>query len=322
MKAKLLKVIERLEGAKLSNDSLADYAYALECCALVSSTVVGDHWHQNIAALCEQKLIEINKRVEGKGDLSELVYEHSMSKQWYEMRRKSGLEIFTRTYQWRIVNELLNRNESDPLAQILLLAEFIEADNYAHNLSLPYAIGERVKSFMPTDYENDEKLRKHINELARKADYVSREELIQIADYIQTEIVEKGETANHMALINAILCIGMPSFDYPKIVKNFEQTIKSMAKSDKKKDIVLAPYYYSLWGLTLKSCYLSRFEKTVRQCYLTLANNKYYPNLGINKEDAASLSSALRFLDEYRMNVWIINDKYDVDKVIAKYKIA
>lgn len=179
-----------------------------------------------------------------------------------------------------------------------------------------------VKSFTPTDYANDEDLRNHINTLSRNADYVSREELIQIADYIQTEIVEKGETVNHMDLVNAILCTGMPSFNYPEIVKAFEMTTKSLAKTKEKKDIVLAPYLYSLWGLTLKPTYLSRFEKTVRQCYLSLANDRHYPDLGINKEDSASLDYALRFLDEYRMNVWILNDKYDVDKVIAKYKTA
>lgn len=84
--------------------------------------------------MCELKLLEINKRGVEKGVLSDLVYEYSMSNHWYEMRRKTGMEMFTRTHQWRIVNELLSRNESEPLAQILLLAESLETDNYAHNL--------------------------------------------------------------------------------------------------------------------------------------------------------------------------------------------
>lgn len=125
-----------------------------------------------------------------------------------------------------------------------------------------------------------------------------------------------------MDLVNVILCTGMPSFDYPMIVKDFENGTKSLAKTKKKTDIELAPYFYNLWGLTQKSTYLCRFEKAVRQCYLTLAANKHYPDLGVNKEDADSLATALRFLDDYRLNVWIINDKYDVDKVIAKYKTA
>ncbi|MCM1139137.1 MAG: hypothetical protein NC453_11265 [Muribaculum sp.] len=359
MKYPSLQTLKSLKVASIPTECLAEYAYALNCLKMPASVVNGE-WYHKVDDICSCKIAELQREIsrrlshgedstilthamavlDGSADLiedtvnwnehqplsqmtiSELIEMHSMSRQCYEMRRSKGLEVFTRSYQWQIVTELLNRKESGLLALILQLTEFIETDGYAHNLSLPYNIGEDVKTFAPSDYPSDEDLRSHINELVRKADYVSREELIQIADYIQAEIVEKGETVNHIELVNAILCTGMPSFDYPVIVKDFEQTIKSLAKSDEKKDIELAPYFYSLWGLTLKPIYLSRFEKTVRQCYLTLASNKHYPNLGINKEDSASLSSALRFLNEYRMNVWIINDKYDVDKVIAKYKTA
>lgn len=187
---------------------------------------------------------------------------------------------------------------------------------------MAYNIGESVETFTLSDYASKGQLCSHIYSLSGKKDYISREELIQIADHIQTEIVEKGETAKHLELVNAILRTGMPSFDYPEIVKEFEKATKSLAKTRDKTDIDLAPYFYSLWGLTQKPAYLNKFEKTVRRCYLMLANGKHYPDLGIDKEASASISSALQLLDDYRLNVWIINDKYDVDKIIAKYKTA
>lgn len=149
------------------------------------------------------------------------------------------------------------------------MTEFIEADNYANISGQPYKIGDGITSFTPVDFASDEDLRCHISELSRKADYVSREELIQIADYIQTGIVEKGKTAERMDLVNVILCTGMPNFDYPMIVKDFENGTKSLAKTKKKTDIELAPYFYNLWGLTQKSTYLCRFEKAVRLCQYT-----------------------------------------------------
>lgn len=359
MKHPSLHKLEKLDFAGIPSECMAGYAYALNCLKFPTSVVNGE-WFHKVDVICDYKIeelqCEISRRLCHNEDseilthamavldgsaalienhsawwctkplsqmsIAELTGMHSMNRQWYEMRSKANMEVFTRTYQWRVVNEMLNREESNSLCQTLLLAECIEADNYAHNLSLPYNIGERIKPFILADYASDEDMRDRINALSRKADYASREELIQIADYIQTEIVTKGETAEHMALVNAILCTGMPSFSYPEIVKAFEKATRALAKTDKKKEIELAPYFYSLWGLTQKSAYLNRFEKTVRQCYLTLANNKHYPGLGIDKEDSASVESALRFLDEYRLNVWILNDKYDVDKVIGKYQPA
>ncbi|MCM1491550.1 MAG: hypothetical protein NC095_12115 [Muribaculum sp.] len=176
-----------------------------------------------------------------------------------------------------------------------------------------------TESFTPSDYAGDEDLRCHINSLSLKADSASLKRLTLIADYVLAEIVDCGATAGHLPVVNAILCSGIPCADYPDIVNAFEQAIISLANTREKTDIDLAPYFYSLWGLTQKPDYLDRFENTLRRCYLTLAANRHYPNLGINKEDSVSLSSALRFLDEYRLNVWIINDRYDVDKVMAKY---
>lgn len=359
MKYPSLKFFDKLNFARIPSEELASYAYALIACKGPASVVFGE-WYQMVEDVCSRKIAElryeINRRlgIDGKynalahalavideeADLvengrkwtnlqdltqlseTELVELHSTSRFWYDMRRAKGMEVFTRSYQWRIVNELIGRKDNNALARILQLTEFIEADGYAHNLNMSYNVGEGVKSFTPCDYASERELSSHIYALSRKDDYVIREELVQIADYIQTEIVAKGETANHLELVNAILCTGMPSFDYPEIVKEFEKATKSLAKTKEKSDIDLAPYFYSLWGITQKDSYLSRFEKTVRRCYLTLASDKHYPDLGIDKEDSESLASALQFLDDYRLNVWIINDKYNVDKVIEKYKTA
>lgn len=349
----------KLKFARIPSEQFPHYAYALICCQFPTSVVSGD-WYHSVDNICSQKVAElreeINRRIEN-GDkanvlthaleviagmaglfaddkmpiisvlltqlsVAELIELYAINRYWHDMRRRKSMEVYTRSLQWRIVNELLHRKDAGLLAQILQLAEFIEADNYADMIGMHYNVGDVVKTFTPSDYASDKDLECHISSLSRKADYVSREELIQIADYIQTEIVESCETVNHMPLVNAILCTNMPSFNYPKIVKGFEDVVKSLAKTKEKPDIELAPYFYSLWGLTQKPTYLSRFEKTLRHCYLTLASNKSYPDLGINKDDADSLATALQFLDEHRMNVWIINDKYDVDKVIRRYKTA
>lgn len=347
----------KLRFARIPSEKLAHYAYALVCCQFPASVVSGE-WYRAVDDICSQKIAELRREIcrrmdggektdalthaldviEGAAELvkgntkwaeslqlsqlsdTALIELHSMSKSWVNMRRGKAMEVFTRSYQWRIVNELLSRDGSSLLAKILLLTECLEADNYANICGLPYKMGQAVKTFAPSDFASDEELRLHISELSLTGDSVSREELIQIADYIQTEIVEKGETAEHMDLVNAILSTAMPYFNYPKIVKEFEGVTKSLAKAKEMPDIELAPYFYNLWDLTQKPAYLSRFEKTVRQCYLTLAANKHYPDLGVNKDDSASLASALQFLDDYRTYVWILNEKYDVDKVISKYQ--
>lgn len=252
--------------------------------------------------------------------IPQLVELHSMSSQWYDLRRRKKMETCTRVLQWRIVNELLKRDKESPLAQQLLLAECLEADNYAHCLNLPYRIGDRLEPFTPSDYSDDESLVKHIRALAQKRTYLSREALIDIADYIQTQIVETGTTAQHLPVVSAILSTGMPSFSYPEITRALEKTTSQLAKSNSRTRMELAPAYHSLWIMTLKPSYLRKFENTVRHCYRTLADDKTYPGLGVDPQDPRSLSAAISFLDDNRQTLWILNDRYDLDKVIRKYR--
>lgn len=346
-----LKTIEKLKLDRIPSQELAYYAYALTCCRYPASVVSGE-WYQKVDDLCSRNIAGLRKEIMRRGDShalavldgdvelvkdeeewpdsinlaelssSRLVELHSMSKYQYDMRRRNRMEVFTRSFQWRIVNELTNRKDGRSIGNILMLAESLEADNYAHIVNLPYTMGDRPKIFSPSEYADDDDIIKRIHALTQKADYISREELIQIADYIQTEIVTKEDTVNHIDLVDAIIGNNTPDFDYPEIVSAFERATKSLARSKDKKEIDMAPYYYNLWGLTQKPSYLSRFETTLRRCYLTLAKNRHYPNLGINMDDSVSLSSALRFLEDYRLNVWVLNENYDVDKVIAKYKSA
>lgn len=58
----------------------------------------------------------------------------------------------------------------------------------------------------------------------------------------------------------------------------------------------------------------------MRHCYFTLANDKPYPHLGIDTNDRRSISAAIKFLDENRQALWILNDRYLVDKAIEKYQ--
>ena len=245
--------------ADLPTEELAYYAYALTSCHYPASVVSGG-WHQKVDDVCSRKIAELQGEIrdrlengnesdvlahasaiiDGTAELyggnkewtnptslaqlsdTELIELHSMSKYWYNMRRAKGMEVFTRSYQWRIVNELIRRKAHGVLARILQLAEFLETDNYAHNIGMTYTIGQGVKSFVPSHYASDEELRSYISSLSGKEEYGLREELIQIADYIQTEIVEKGLTFRHLKPVNAILCTGMPYFDYPKIARAFD----------------------------------------------------------------------------------------------------
>lgn len=373
MKHPSLQTLKELKFTGLSDERLADYAYALLCCKFPAS-VSSNEWHRAVALLCDQKINElrkeINRRLKTEADVpsmtyasqvcndtgtyyksackyfsipfksrgkkrslellerllsrlelsqlsdTELVKLHALGPLWYDLRRHKELEAFTREYFWRIVNAMTDTT----LTQILLLTEYLEADNYSQTVRLSYNIGERLLPFTPCAYPDDEALLKHIKTLSEKPSYLSREELIGIADYIQTEIVKTGKTADHLQLVNAILNTGMPCFNYPKIAQELEKTTVRLAKSNLKSRIELAPAYSTLWSLTLKSSYLTQFEKTVKHCYFTLAHAKSYPDLGVDTEDPQSLATAIQFLDANRRTLWILNDRYDVDKVIREYQ--
>jgi len=247
---------------------------------------------------------------------SELVKLHALSPLWYGLRRQKEMEVFTREYFWRIIDAMADSQ----LARIMLLTEYLEAENHSQVEGLPYDIGEKPVPFDPSAYPDDAALIKHIKALSEKPSHLSREELIGIADHIQAVIIETGKTAEHLQLVNAILNTGMPCFGYPKITRELEKTTVRLAKSNSKSRIELAPAYNTLWTLTLKQSYLSQFEKTVRHCYFTLANGKAYPGLGVDTGDPQSLASAIKFLDENRRTLWILNERYDVDNVIRKYQ--
>lgn len=127
-------------------------------------------------------------------------------------------------------------------------------------------------------------------------------------------------TPSDDALVSPALYTGMPEFNCSGIVRALEKATNSLARSNAMTRMELAPAYHRLWSLTLNPSYLHRFETTVRQCYLTLACDRTYPGLGVDKSDPQSLSAAIRFLDANRPTLWILSPRYDVDKVIKKYR--
>lgn len=337
----LLKEIEGLRFAGLSAGRLADYAYALTCCRFPATVADGDS-RREIVRVCDRKLADLRHLIgDGYGpdapldaldqtplmnrdlsglSVSGLVRLHARGHEYAVQRQERGMETFTRVLQWRVVDNLISRGEDPALAAILMLAECLEAGNHARHLGLPYSMGERHIPFSPSGYPDDDALIRRIKTLSIRRTFLSREELIDIADYILMEIVEKGETAGHLKLVNAILTTGMPCFEYPAIARELEKSINRLAKTNAMTRIELAPAYNTLWGLTLKPSYLTRFENTVRHCYFTLAKDKVYPGLGVDMEDPRSISAAIKFLDENRRTLWILSDRYDVDKVIRKYQ--
>lgn len=332
-----LKNIEDLTLAGLSHERLAEYAYALTCCRFAASVADGDY-RRKVVRLCDSKLEKIRsiagaecgcclaslpqfQRSDiGRCTVAQLISLYSKADEWYEWRQKNEMEQCTRTFQWRIVNELLNRDDAAPLAQILFLTECLEADNYAHTFALSYALGSRPVPFVPGAYETDELLVDHIKELSQRLNYLSHEELVEIADYIQLEIIGRGKTAEHLALVSAILNTGAPNLKYPAITRELERVTNTLAKSNAKSRLELAPAYYTLWAQTLKSKYLSQFEKTVRHCYFALAAGKTYPDLGVDKENPQSLSHAISFLDDHRQTLRHLSTRYNLDQLLQKYR--
>lgn len=163
--------------------------------------------------------------------------------------------------------------------------------------------------FDPSSFTGDEALISHINQLSQSHSYRSREELTHIAEYIQTQIIEPGTTADHLSLVSAILTVGLP---LPVIARELEQTTRLIEKKKSRTRLELAPAYRALWATTLKATYLTRFEQTVRHCYQTLANGKTYPGLGVDKDDPRSLTAARCFLSAHRQTLWILNPRYSL----------
>lgn len=339
MNSLLLQALEELNPTLLPEESLAYYAYALGCCIFPAS-VNEDSQSREIAALCERKIRQLKdfsrlghvslKAPSSQEDLfrrqdyshlsvSQLVSLHAMSDRWYAMRRAAKMEPFTRVWQWRIVNELTRRDPKSSLGAILLLAECLEADNYARSAGLPYKFGQRPELFNPADYDSDEALVGHIRRLTESATWISHEMLVDVADHIQATIVEAGTTVEHLPLVNAILSAGMPCFSYPKIVQGLEKATRQLSKTKSKTRLELAQIYNTLWSMTLKTTYLHQFTMTVKHCYLTLANGKSYPDLGIDRDDPRSLALAIKFLDLNRPTLRILSDRYDLDPLLRHY---
>lgn len=298
---------------KLPADSLA--VYALESCAF-AARAAGE---PAMAAVCERKLRQRRKQSGGlrpypgaiDSDLtllteSDLVALHAAAPRWYDRRRARKMEPFTRTFQWRIIGEFLRRDQSDPLARLLLQVESLEAAAHARHLGLSYRKGDRPRPFNPSDYPDDEALIRHIRALSRCGKYIVREELIEIADHIQTTIVDAGTTADHIALVSAILSTDMPSFNYPDILRALEKATATLTRTRTLPRMQLAPAYYTLWNLTLKPTYLNRFQNTVRHCYYTLARHKTYPDLGVDPTNPLSLTAARQFLSTHHQTLWTL----------------
>lgn len=335
MKSAFLLTLSGLSVPTIPSDRLAEYLYALECCKFASSAC-SSVFNNEVLARCTSKINEIKMRPGAKNlsssiiigkatdkeleclSVSDLIGLHSQAHMLTKTRHAKKLETFTRVFQWRTVKALLQIDENSPLAQILLLAECLEASNYARILGLPYAIGQQPELFSPALLSEDQ-LIEHISRLSAERSYMARESLIAIADYIQEEIADKDLADMHIPLLNAILNTKMPRFAYPNIAKALEKATNNLSKTNSMTDIELAPSYYTLWTVTLKQSYYTRFSKTLRQCYLSLTKDKSYPNLGLNSANPKSIDSAINLLNKHRQNLWIINDRYNIDEIINKY---
>lgn len=225
-----------------------------------------------------------------------------------ETRRRHKQEPYTRVAQWRIIAELIRRNH--PQATQLLRAEIREAEIQAGNLALPYRSGDRLIPFRAADYPDDRSLIRRIKQLTDRADYLSREALIDIADHILTTIVEPCHTTDHLPLVTAILSTRIPEFSYPTITRQLEKTTAALAKTNACTHLDLAPTYYILWTQTLKQTYLNRFQTTIRHCYDTLSTDKTYPHLGVDKTDPATVARAQSLLASHPRTLWILGHKY------------
>lgn len=294
MISQLIQQLQRLRIADTPSEMRADYAYALDCCQFAATVGAGPSYAQ-ISDACRQKIGELDaasrhvtkryyreallsfglpsgrEAVDAFGDLlprldyarltaSDLCRLHVLSPLWYSLRRRHRMEPCTRHYFWRIVNAM----PPSPLAGILLLTECLEAQNHALSLGLPYTMGRRLDPINPAAC-SDSELMSRIGALTQEGTHLSREQLIVIADYVLTDIVAPGHTAEHIALVNAILNTGMPSFDYPSIARALEKTTLHLAKTRTASPLDLAPAYRTLWLHTLNPAYLRRTSHLIPQ---------------------------------------------------------
>ncbi|MCM1142168.1 MAG: hypothetical protein NC453_26660 [Muribaculum sp.] len=370
MRQSFTRIISKLNFSKLSDGSLADYAYAISRCKFPASVNIDDI-HQIIACQCEEKINELFQEIErrvgnhGKSAIldyaltvchnpdayydtsfqklstyvksrskkrivesfgnvvsnldysklsdTELVTLHSLSPVWYDYRRPKEMEMFTRIYFWPIVSAI----KDSQLADILLLTECMEAENYSQLINLKYRFGERVGLINLSDH-NDSEIINRIETLTSNLNFTAREELIAIADYIQLQIVDKGESAEHIRLIHSILGVNICSFGYPKIVKSLEQVVNEYQEYNSIPLIEFAPIYKTLWERTTKSKYLHALKKIVRGCYLALTGKQSFPDLNIGALNP--FDTAIRILKDNRDIMWVLDTRYDVERVIREYQ--
>ena len=370
MNQSAIRKIGKLNFTKLSDESLADYAYAISRCKFPASVNM-DSLYQRMVRQCDEKINELVREIERRVEVcgknaaldnaltvcnnpdtycdssfrklsaylksrskkrivesfgniisnldysklsdSELVMLHSLSPVWYDYRRLKDMEMFTRIYFWHIARAV----KDNQLADILLLTEYMEAENYSQLTNLRYRFAENVDPICLSGYADSEII-KRIETLGANLTFAAREELIAIADYIQIEIVDKVESAEHLRLLNSILCVKTHPFDYPKIIKSLGQAVNDFQETTPMSLIELAPVYKTLWERTTNYKYLHTLKKVVRGCYLTLIGKQSFHghNIGmLNSRDAA-----ITVLKNNRDIMWALDSRYDVEKVIREYE--
>lgn len=223
------------------------------------------------------------------------------------------MEMFTRAYFWPIVRAI----KDSQLAGILMLTEYMEAENYSRLINLRYRFGESVGPICMSGH-TDSEIISRIESLAGNPTFTDREELIAIADYIQFRTVDKGEAAGHLDLLNSILSVNIRSFSYPGILKSLEQAVSGDRESASMSLIELAPIYKTLWERTTKYKYLHIMKKIVRGCYLALTGRQSFRGRGIGVSD--SYDAAIKVLKDNRDIMWALDSRYDVEKVIREYQ--
>ena len=249
----------------------------------------------------------------------ELIQLHGLSAMWYDYRRAKGLEVYTRYFQRDIAAELEKRENSSVRSRLLTLTESLEAANYAALLGLNYGPGEIAQTFNRFLYQDDESLIRYIGECSRSRRFLARENLIKVADYLQTHIIDRGDIENHLELVSSILMTDKPYFSYPNIVSSLSKAVGKLSKAKTIPQLLLAIPYRALGKATGIGAYITRFEKILRHCYYTLADNKQYPDLGLSTDDPATLALSLNLLNDNRTTLAVLSERYNVDSIVEKY---